>query len=209
MSSLRYLMHTVCVVGLFVCATTALAGQSKDNNTSGGLSVSVDLRHRVEIPQILYFRIGSGTFGSVDKVVFDVGAAGTGNNQTYSGAPVPGSGTPIAATSNGSLYVQIMANVGSLTLNYDLSDPLGLSDGGGTYIPFDEISVVSADPGGLPAPALSNAGAGGGISVPISGNSHGGRVVRRDTTWTYTYLNQQSPAAGTYDGRVTYTLSAP
>jgi len=199
------------LLGFVFSSAAVLAGQSKDNNTAGGLAVSVDMRHRVEVPQILYFRIGSATVGSVDTVVFDVSPAGTGNNQTYSGAlsaPL-GSGTPIAATSNGSLYVQVLANVGSLTLNYDLSDPLGLSDGGGNYIPFDEVSVTSADPGGLPSPALSNAGAGGAISVAINGNFHAGRVVRRDTTWTYSYLNQQIPMAGTYNGRVTYTLSAP
>ena len=50
----------------------ACAGQDSDNSLAGGLSVSQDLRHRVVIPQIIYFRIGSDTFGDVDKVRFDV-----------------------------------------------------------------------------------------------------------------------------------------
>ena len=201
----------LCLI-LLVSPGLLSAGQARDNSTAGGLNVSVDLRHRVVIPQILYLRIGSDGFGDVDKLNFDVapGGAGVGNNQTYSGSlSVPiGDGTPISAT-NGSLPVQIMGNVGSLTLSYDLSDPLGLSDGAGNYVPFDEINVVSADPGSIPAPALSNAGTGGAVSVSITGNLFGGRVVQRSTTWTYTYRNNQVLRAGTYTGSVRYTLSAP
>ena len=188
------------------------AGQDRDNNTAGGLNVSVDLRHRVIIPQILYFRLGSDTMGDVDLVEFNFtpGGAGIGDNQTYSGATsVPiGDGTPIAS-STGTLPVQIMANVGSVTLSYDLSDPLGLADGNGNFIAFDEIAVSSADPGAIPAPTLSNAGAGGAISVAVTGNLYGGRVIEQSTTWTFTYLNNQIPSAGNYTGQIRYTVAAP
>lgn len=207
----KHLGHTAAAA-LIVCAQMAIAGQDRDNNVAGGLNVSVDLRHRVEIPQIMYFRVGSDGLGVVDKVQFDARpSVGNANNQTYSGPTTPalGDGTSIAATSNGTLPVVIMANVGTMTLSYQLSDPLGLTDGAGRYIPFDEISVISADPGGLPAPALSNAGAGGAISVSITGNSFGGRVTQRQTDWTYSYDNTQTPVAGTYNGSIQYTLSAP
>ena len=190
----------------------AEAGHARDDKTAGGLSTAIDLRHQVVIPPILYFRLGSANFGAVEQVQFDVtpGAVGAGDDQSYSGsASVPvGDGTPISAA-NGTLTVEIMANVGALILNYDLSDPLGLGDGLGNYMPFDEIAVTSADPSAIPAPALSNAGAGGAISVPVTGNLYNGRVVQQSTTWTYTYLNQQVLAAGIYSGRVAYTVSAP
>lgn len=189
-------------------------GQDSDNNVAGGLQASVDLRHRIVIPQIIYFRLGEGTPGKIDKLRFKVapGGVGSGNNQTYSGSgAVPiGDGTPIsAAGGNGTLYVQVSANVGTVKLTYDLSDPLGLTDGAGGYIPFDEITVTSADPGGLPTPTLANAGAGGAIGVAITGNQFGGRVINRRTKWTYTYDNNTVPRAGTYKGRVRYTISSP
>ncbi len=209
----RYTSVLVASALTFTPLEQLSAGQSTDNNLAGGLNVAVDLRHRIVIPQIIYFRIGSDTPGVIDKLNFNVnaGAPGPGNNQNYAG-PVPpaiGNGSSIVADGGGALQVRIYANVGSVNLSYDLSDPQGLSDGAGNYIPFDEIDVQSADPGGLPAPVLANAGAGGAISVPISGNLMGGRVVRRQTTWTFSYDNNQVVSAGTYDGRVRYTVSAP
>lgn len=203
---------------LLLMANSLEAGQDVDNSTAGGLNVSQDLRHRIVIPQIIYFRIGSSTIGSIDEVSFDVNPTGlgVGNQQTYSGSAVApisvtpiGNGTPITATANGTLPVQIMANVGTLTLSYDISDPLGLSDGLGNHIPFDEILVTSADPAGFPTPVLTNAGAGGVNSVNISGNDYGGRVTDRLTDWTFRYANSQVPIAGKYLGRVRYTVAAP
>ena len=114
----------------------------------------------------------------------------------------------IDAEGGGSLAVQIESNIGDVTLSYDLSDPAGLSDGNGYHIPFDEMEAQSADATGLPAPVLTNAGA-GGAAVTIAGNLHGGRVIRRQTQWTYRYKNNEVVAAGTYSGRVRYTVSAP
>lgn len=203
-----------CVsIFLLLVATSLEAGQDRDTSTAGGLNVSVDLRHRVVVPQILYFRVGSNAIGSIDEVSFDVNPAGVGagNQQSYTGSAVApiGDGTPIAATANGILPVSIMANVGTLTLSYDVSDTLGLSDGLGSYIPFDEILVVSDDPAGLPSPALANAGGGGVNSVSIGGNLFGGRVTQRQSVWTFTYANSLIPKAGKYRGSVRYTLAAP
>lgn len=204
----------LCALVLLLLASgSLLAGQRSDNNTAGGLNVSVDLRHRVVVPQILYFRVGEDGFGDVDEIRFDVNPAGVGagNNQTHNGpnvAPI-GDGNSIQASNNGVLPVMIMANVGSLTLSYDLSDPQGLGDGAGNFIPFDEILVTSADPGGLPSPVLANGGAGGANVANINGNLFGGRVTQRRSTWTYTYANRTLPRAGKYEGRVRYTLSAP
>ncbi len=208
----RNLLSYLLALLLALCSPAIHAGQDSDNNTAGGLNVSQGLRHRVVIPQIIYFRIGSETFGNVDKVRFDVDpGAGTGNNQSYSGplaAPI-GDGTGITATGPGSLQVEVQSNVGSVNISYDLSDSQGLADGAGNYIPFDEILVVSGDPGGLPTPLLSNAGGSGAASVPVTGNLYGGRVIRRQTTWTYTYANSTPVRAGTYQGTVRYTVSAP
>ena len=67
----------LCLI-LLVSPGLLSAGQARDNSTAGGLNVSVDLRHRVVIPQILYLRIGSDGFGEVDKLNFDVAPGGAG-----------------------------------------------------------------------------------------------------------------------------------
>ena len=198
---------------LLAFSSPLFAGQDSDTNTAGGLSASVDLRHRIIIPQILYFRIGNTASGVVSKLRFNASPGGIadGSNQSYGGGlPIPlGDGTVIDAEGGGSLAVQIESNIGDVTLSYDLSDPAGLSDGNGNHIPFDEIDVQSADATGLPAPILTNAGAGGAAAVSIAGNLHGGRVIRRQTQWTYRYKNNEVVTAGTYSGRVRYTVSTP
>lgn len=220
MRPLRFYKKRVVALALLAAASfcagpffAAHAGQDSDNNTAGGLNVAVDLEHRIVIPQIIYFRLGAEVPGNIDKVTFNVapGGLGNGDNQTYSGgSSVPiGDGTPVSAGAAGTLPIVIGSNVGTVNLSYDLSDPLGLRSPAGNHIPFDEITVVSADPAGIPAPPLANAGSGGAISVPITGNEFNGRVVRRSTTWTYTYDNNQIVEAGVYTGRVRYTVSAP
>jgi len=207
--SVRRLLLVVLVTWPY---SLSWAGQDSDNNTGGGLNASVDLNHRVVIPQIIYFRLGAESPGDVDKLRFNVspGGVGDGNNQSYGTSSVPiGDGTPVSAGTGGTIPIRIASNVGTLTLSYDLSDPLGLRSPAGNYIPFDEITIVSADPAGLPAPQLANAGAGGAISVPITGNLFNGRVVRRSSTWTFSYDNSQIVEAGEYSGRVRYTVSAP
>ncbi len=192
----------------------ALADQDIDDNPAGGLQVEAHLRHRVVIPAILYFRVGSPTFGAIDRVTFDVRAGAglpTGNNTTKADSSMPlGSSIPVDATGNGDLVVDIRSNIGTVNISYSVSDPSGLVGGNGSYLPFDQIETIASDPA-LPAPALSNTGAAPGSagSVDVAGNLYGGRVVDRQGVWSYRYRNQTTPLAGTYDGRVTYTASAP
>jgi len=210
----RRLILLLSCSGLFAFDTpTALADDSRDNSVAGGLSVRVRLNHRVVIPEIIYFRVGSETFGDIDKVQFNVtpGGLATGNNQPYSSGGVPiGDGTVLNATSNGALVVYLFANIGTVNISYAVSNPLGLSDGSGNFIAFSEIAVQSSS-AGLPSPTLDNAGGppGSANSVNIFGNSFGGLVTQRRAIWTYTYLNNTVPVAGTYNGRVRYTAAAP
>lgn len=200
-------LFIVLAVGMFV---PAIAEQDRDNNASNGLQVSVALRHRIVIPQIIYFRIGSQS-AAVAEVGFrlDTPALPIGSNESYAGGGTAlGTGAVIDAASNGQLEVSVISNVSSLTLSYDLSDSQGLSDGLGNYIPFDEIDVQTSDTG-LPPPVLSNAGAAGANSVTITGNLHAGRVIQRQAIWQFRYRNTLIPTAGTYEGRVAYTLSSP
>ncbi len=187
------------------------AAQDRDTNPGNGLSVSVDLHHEVEIPQILFFRIGG--IGAVEQVDFDLSQAQSlqANNSSYDGSPLAlGDGNVIDASSNGQLSVYLVSNVAPVDISYTVSDSNGLGDGAGNYIGFDQIITESSD-AGLSAPILDNAGAavGSANAVTVTGNHFSGRVADYNATWTYRYRNDQIPVAGTYAGRVTYTASVP
>lgn len=212
-----YIMQKHCFYAIVLAFALALslpvnAADSRDTNPTNGLNVSLELEHEVEIAQMLFFRIGS--IGAVEQVSFDLSQtqALQANNSTHSGAAVAlGDGNAISASLNGDLNVYLVSNVAPVDISYTVSNPNGLSDGAGNFIPFDQIITQSSD-AGLPAPTLDNAGAAAGSAnaVNILGNFFGGLVADyRNVTWTYQYANDQVPVAGTYTGRITYTASAP
>lgn len=188
------------------------ADQDIDNNPNS-VNVSVQLKHRVVVPQIIYFRVGSATFGSVDKVTIDLGQSPqfTTGTQTYAGGSIPlGNSAPIDATLNGTLDVDIRSNVGTIVIAYQVDNASGLSDGAGNFINYNQIETMSSDAANLPAPQLDNTGGlvGSGFTVTVAGNLFGGRVVNRQAQWTYRYKNETTPVAGTYEGRVTYIAAS-
>lgn len=199
---------------LLTACRTAFAEQDSDNNPANGLNVTVQLAHRVIIPKILYFRVGSSALNSVDEVVIDLSATPgltPGDNNTLTSPTIPlGNSTPIAASSNGVLTVEVRSNVGAVNISYSVSNVLGLVGDNGAYLPYDQIATQTSN-ADLPAPVLANAGAAPGSpnSVDITGNLFGGKVVNRQGTWTYSFRNDITPLAGTYLGRVLYTASAP
>jgi hypothetical protein len=85
-----------------------------------------------------------------------------------------------------------------------VTTPAGLTSGVNT-IPFDQISWTST--------ALGNAGA----DIPAGTFLSGGTLFLRnfaansyvENCHTFSYANAAPVAAGTYDGRATYTLTAP
>lgn len=203
-------MVAVILLSLFSAYSTVLvAEQDKDNNKNGGLGVSVSLRHRIIIPKLLYFRIGAEV--AITKVTFDLAnnaafnPSGIGNNHTYNGSNSLGNSAPVSATSNGSLFVDLRSNVGTVTLSYTIDNTNGLADGAGNFIAYDQISTTSDDIG-LSAPILINAASN---TSTINGNFFANRVIKRTANWVYAYKNEQMPISGTYNGQVTYTASAP
>lgn len=198
---------------LMILPSVNIAEQDRVTNGASPLVVDVSLRHRVNIPQILYFRVGSPIFNSIDEVIIDVNMAPgvtVGNNATYNGINPLGSSTPIAATTNGILQVDLRGNIGTVSITYEVSDILGLVSIAGDHIPFEQITTVSSN-SNLPAPVLNNNGGAGGLatSVDVFGNNFGGKVVNLQAMWTYSYKNSILPVAGIYKGRVTYTASTP
>lgn len=189
---------------LLAAALLPLAAQAEQGTAVGGGTISAPARVnlQVNVQRFLRFRVGSAA--ALDTVVFDVTAANGG------------SGTDVTATSGGDVAVgqltaEVTSNGGQVTISEANNGAgLGLSDGGGNFIPYTEILTTSGS-GNLPAPSLSNLGA--NTAVPVLGVDAGiGCLLlctRRATTWTYTYDNAGLYAGATYTGQVTYTASTP
>lgn len=97
------------------------------------------------------------------------------------------------------------SGAGTNTATVTATLPASLTDTAGDTIPFSQISWTSsgnADSGAEPFPAGSFTS----TSLTV------GTIAQNqwaESCWTFSYKNSVVPAAGTFTGRVTYTLSAP
>src|SRR6266853_3038486 len=178
-------------------------------------------------PKTVYLQVGVGGFAA------NYNAGGTpGNNATVNkdSVTVPaaavGNGTPQAMTTDstvgassydgfafcnvpaqlyiGGFYRTTTAGGGSV--NVTATVPAALVDAGGDTLSFARISWTTGgngDSGSEPFPAGSfSAGAVQTVGT-ITQNQWA------ESCWTFSYSNTTLPAAGTYTGRVLYTLTAP
>ncbi len=84
--------------------------------------------------------------------------------------------------------------------------PAALTNAGGNTIPFSKIRWTSGgngDTGAEPFPAATFINGGVQNVGSMAGNTW------NESCWTFSYLNDTVPPAGTFTGRVSYTLSAP
>ena len=176
----------------------------------------------------LFLHVGngasSGTSGTLN------GTAGTSGPVNLVQVTVPvaqlGSGADLQMTSDStqstSLYAdgyttcptpasQVMVgagyrrNSGSANATLTVSSPTSLTNAGGDTIPFSEISwTVSAPGSGAPNVIPAGTFNGGTQTLAtVPGNTY------FENCHSYVYANNAVRAAGTYNGRVTYTLSSP
>jgi hypothetical protein len=146
---------------------------------------TANLDFRITIPQFVYFRVGNATPGTVDEVHWDL-----------TGAQVGQSGTPIAATTNGAIGVELITNAPSVTISSNTAGGV-LSAGGGLNIPFTEINV--SDGGVIPAP---------GFDLAAPALLSGTPIAILDT-WTFTYDDDTVYMPGVYTGTSIYTAATP
>ncbi|MBV8144342.1 MAG: hypothetical protein JO184_04975 [Gammaproteobacteria bacterium] len=185
-------------------------------------------------PKMIYFQVGNGLFtgGNYTPIKGNgqpTGAPGTNttiNKVTVSvPAGVVGNGTAQAMTTDsaaansywdGYLFCNLPAQLyiggfyrttaaGTNTATVTATLAASLTDAAGDTLPFSQISWTTGgngDAGAEPFPAGSfNATT---LTVGSIGQNHWD-----ESCWTFSYANTVVPAAGTYTGRVTYTLSAP
>ena len=177
-------------------------------------------------PRVIYLQIGVGSFtggnynsggtpannATVNVVSVTVPAAqvGTGTAQvmnTNSGATSSFYDGYAFCNAPSQLYVggfyRRTANTGAATLR--ATSPANLVNAGGNTIPFAQISWTSGgngDTGAQPFPA----------GTFVGGTQTIGTIARNqwaESCLTFSYANSNAVAAGTYTGRVTYTLSTP
>jgi hypothetical protein len=210
--------------GLFAVGCLALAGDT--------LAFTATLT--AASPKTIYLQIGNGTFtgGNYTPIKGNGQPTGTpGNNATINKVSVSvpaasvGNGTAQAMTTDSTaansfwdgfafcnlpqqLYIggfYRTTGTGTGVISVIATVPTSLTDAAGDTIPFSQISWTSsgnADTGAEPFPAGSFSSASLNVGS-ISQNQWA------ESCWTFSYKNTVVPAAGTYTGRVLYTLTAP
>lgn len=198
------------LAAVVVASMAAFSGSAKAESViDTATAFSAAARHDfiVVIPAFLFFGVGAGATtpmvanATIGSITFTVPAANVGNS-----TPVAGTGGDAAASA---ANVRVIGNNGQVTItatNDGGGNGLGTGTAADGYIPLTQISTTASN-AALPAPTLNNAG--GTTSLPTVA----GKVTNQAGTWTYSYLNTVTPAAGTYGGlgrgRVTYTATMP
>lgn len=171
-----------------------LAARAESNVTTGGGSISASARvnFSIVIPRFIFLQVGTGTLlaanGTIDTVSFAPAVAVVGDS-----TPVAGTGGNLTG---GAVTVRVIGNAGNVTLAAVSGAPNLVS--GTDTIPWTQIGTTIA--GGATHPTINGANA---TFTAASG------VVNVNGSWTYSYLNTITPAAGTYTGQVTYTATTP
>ena len=197
----------VAVVAAF--SANQAKAESQFQTGSGTLTANARLDFQVVIPKVLFLQVGTGTaFGNnttVNQIAFTVPAANVGDSSPIAASAASGD------LGNGAVTARLVGNNGAIAFS---STTLGaLSNGAGDSLSYGQIGVTVApltSATALPSPALAD-----GATTNTSITPASGKLVNRDATWTFRYLNTTTPAPGTYGGintqnsRVTYTAVMP
>lgn len=173
----------------------------------------------------IYLRVGDGVYTGTFQGGGTPGSGGAINQVSVTvPAAVLGNGTDLAMTSNATQSRSFYDNYAFCNLpaqvyvggfnrggqNRDdgvltVTAPANLTNGSGDTIPFTQISWTSSgngDTGAQPFPAGTFTG---GVQTLANFPAN----TWRESCHTFSYGNDAVVAAGTYTGRVTYTLSVP
>lgn len=201
---MRLLTKTLLAAAVIAATPMMASAESNFQTGAGLLTASAHVDFQINIPNILYVRVGTGTdfttVGTVDLVVFSPAAATLG----VAGNPTTGVGGDIGS---GVVTAHVKGNNGN-NITFGVTTIGALNNGNvAQTITYSQISTAQTS-GTLPPPALAD-----GVTTNETLTANGAGIVDQAGTWTYTYLNTVFPAAGTYGGvnidnsRVTYTAT--
>ncbi len=190
----------ILILGLVMVMALCYANSASadtDSATGSPATASVALDFQIEIPNFIYFRVGTAVAGTVNEINFYPTATEVSTGATTNGTD--------GDVGGGAVNVDVISNGGVITITENNNSlGLGLDDGSFNYISYAQIDTGS---GVIPAPALSD---GGGTTTTIPAG-----VNNLSDVWTYTYINPPTPpVAGIYGGfanggQVTYTAAIP
>jgi hypothetical protein len=172
-------------------------------------------------PRRVFLHVGNGTAegnnGTINRVEVSLSGAdligglpqamATNSTQSrslwgdgFTTCPNPSSQIMVGAS-----YRRSNANNGPASATLSVRSPPSLTSAGGDSIPFSEISWSVAAPGS-PTPNVIPSGSFNGAQQTLATIPAGTYI---ENCHSFTYANSAARAAGTYDGRVTYTLTSP
>ncbi len=193
---MKFAKHLMALAAVAAVAVPMSAQAESDVNTvsSIGQSASARLNFRVTVPKVIYLQVGTGTaftdVATVDEVLFSL----TAGQVTTPGA---------VAASGAGVTARILGNGGNVSLTASGASG-GLANAPmSTSIPWSDITGTSSS-AGLPHPAIGNGAAGAASSLTATAG-----IVNQTATWTFSYANAATVAAGDYTGQVTYTAALP
>lgn len=215
-------MTKLLLIPILAALVVPFAAQAESTYVSpaaANATAAARLDFRITVPRVLFLQVGTGTkFAAntgVDLIDFTVPATNIGD------------GTVVAATAasgdltNGAVTVRVLGN-GASTISLNSATTGPMNNGAGATVGWNRISVVAApltagttagfNNTGIAHPTFAASNTGNGTAVNLNATNG---VVREEGKWTFSYLNQDVLAAGTYGGvnaqagRVTYTATMP
>jgi len=209
----------IALTSLGIASLASMPAHAESTFTSPattGSTATARLDFSIVIPQVLFLRVGTSagntsTTATIDAPTFTVPAANLGDASAIAGV-----GGDLTA---GAVTVRVYGNGGNISLNSATTGPLNNGTATET-IAWSQIGVtggaLAATTSGFTNAAIThpafNTGASGGNGTATTLTATN-RLVRVEGKWTYSYLNANIPAAGTYggtvakNGRVTYTAT--
>jgi len=205
-----------------VCLAAALGAAA-----TSGPAAAYTLTLAPAAPKTIYLQVGVGSFTA------NYNAGGQpGNNTTVNtvsatvASSAVGNGTPVAMTTNstaaqsyldgyaycsvpGQLYIggyYRTAGGNTAAAQVTATVPTALTNATGGTIPFSKIQWSSSgngDSGAEPFPAGTFVNGGVQNVGAMASNTW------NESCWTFSYLNNTVPPAGTFTGVVRYTMSSP
>ena len=195
----RYAAYLVILALLIPMSASATRVDCEDNSTA-----ELPVKVKLTIPAFLFLQVGNAN--QTPELTYNVGTNLASGAYTGSMPPAGESGlAPSSITGSdvsSGVNVAVRANCGQVKIAYSVTDGNGLTNGQGQFIPYETLQTSTSD-SGLPAPTLRNTADAESL---VSTSSHGS-VTDRKAVWQYTYTNSALPAAGTYQGTVTYQAS--
>ena len=157
----------------------------------GAISATADLSFRVVIPRYIFLRVGAAA-ATVTRLDYNPTLAEIENSTS-----VLATGGDTGGGSD--VTLKIFGNAGALTLT---ASNLANLVSGANNIPTSTLTGVVQSGSVVAPPAF-----GGSAAIGAAANG----IVNQDGTWRFTWANPADTIypAGTYDGTVIYTLSAP